>query len=145
MRPVVLVGAAGFEPAAPCAQGRCATRLRYAPTPPLSHAAAESAARRPSHPHLIEIDIIQPMDSKTPLLRSVSDTALLVAYHRAMETKRPDSLFRDQFAVRLSDGRGEEIARKLRHGRAMAWTTIVRAVLIDDIVTCLVAGASTAS
>jgi pimeloyl-ACP methyl ester carboxylesterase len=27
-----LVGAAGFEPAAPCAQGRCATRLRYAPT-----------------------------------------------------------------------------------------------------------------
>src|SRR5438132_7781265 len=27
-----LVGAAGFEPATPCAQGRCATRLRYAPT-----------------------------------------------------------------------------------------------------------------
>src|ERR1700751_3061421 len=32
-----LVGAAGFEPAAPCAQGRCATRLRYAPTRRLSH------------------------------------------------------------------------------------------------------------
>src|SRR5437867_11191644 len=28
----LLVGAAGFEPATPCAQGRCATRLRYAPT-----------------------------------------------------------------------------------------------------------------
>jgi hypothetical protein len=28
----LLVGATGFEPAAPCAQGRCATRLRYAPT-----------------------------------------------------------------------------------------------------------------
>ncbi len=28
----VVVGAAGFEPATPCAQGRCATRLRYAPT-----------------------------------------------------------------------------------------------------------------
>ena len=27
-----MVGAAGFEPATPCAQGRCATRLRYAPT-----------------------------------------------------------------------------------------------------------------
>jgi hypothetical protein len=27
-----MVGATGFEPAAPCAQGRCATRLRYAPT-----------------------------------------------------------------------------------------------------------------
>ena len=27
-----VVGAAGFEPATPCAQGKCATRLRYAPT-----------------------------------------------------------------------------------------------------------------
>lgn len=29
-----MVGAAGFELATPCAQGRCATRLRYAPTFP---------------------------------------------------------------------------------------------------------------
>ena len=28
----IVVGATGFEPATPCAQGRCATRLRYAPT-----------------------------------------------------------------------------------------------------------------
>jgi hypothetical protein len=28
----ILVGARGFEPPTPCAQGRCATRLRYAPT-----------------------------------------------------------------------------------------------------------------
>ena len=27
-----VVGAIGFEPMTPCAQGRCATRLRYAPT-----------------------------------------------------------------------------------------------------------------
>jgi hypothetical protein len=27
-----MVGATGFEPATPCAQGRCATRLRHAPT-----------------------------------------------------------------------------------------------------------------
>src|SRR5690348_9564492 len=27
-----MVGAIGFEPMTPCAQGRCATRLRYAPT-----------------------------------------------------------------------------------------------------------------
>ena len=27
-----MVGAARFELATPCAQGRCATRLRYAPT-----------------------------------------------------------------------------------------------------------------
>jgi hypothetical protein len=29
---MTLVGAIGFEPTTPCAQGRCATRLRYAPT-----------------------------------------------------------------------------------------------------------------
>ena len=32
MRLGILVGAIGFEPTTPCAQGRCATRLRYAPT-----------------------------------------------------------------------------------------------------------------
>ena len=79
-----------------------------------------------------------PITSKAPVLRSVSDTALLVAYHRAMETKRPDALFKDDFAVRLSEGRGEQIARKLRRGRAMAWTTIVRTVLFDEIVLRLI-------
>jgi hypothetical protein len=29
---IVLVGAVRFELTTPCAQGRCATRLRYAPT-----------------------------------------------------------------------------------------------------------------
>ena len=29
---LLLVGAAGFEPTTPCPPGRCATRLRYAPT-----------------------------------------------------------------------------------------------------------------
>ena len=28
---IQMVGAAGFEPTTTCAQGRCATRLRYAP------------------------------------------------------------------------------------------------------------------
>ncbi|MGO9086673.1 MAG: class I SAM-dependent methyltransferase [Terriglobales bacterium] len=76
--------------------------------------------------------------SKLGTLRSVSDTALLVAYHRAMETRRADALFRDDIAVRLSEGRGEQIARKLAWGRAMAWSTIVRTVLLDDIVLRLV-------
>lgn len=79
------------------------------------------------------------MTSKQPVLRSVSDTALLVAYHRALETKRPDALFKDDVAVRLSEGRGERIARKLPRGRAMSWSTIVRTVLFDDIVLRLVA------
>lgn len=46
-------------------------------------------------------------------LRSVSDTALLVAWHRGVETKRPDALFRDQLAVRLG---AERAALKWRAG-----------------------------
>ncbi len=78
------------------------------------------------------------------MLRSVSDTALLVAYHRAMETRRPDALFKDAYAVRLSAGRGEQVARKLRGGVGLAWSTVVRTVLFDEIVQRLVAqGADT--
>lgn len=81
------------------------------------------------------------MDPSTrqPVLRSVSDTALLVAYHRAMESRRPDALFHDEIAERLSAGRGEEIARELIYGRRTAWTTIVRTVLFDEVITRLVA------
>src|SRR5437867_5815429 len=39
---VILVGATGFEPATPCAQGRCATRLRYAPTLKIPNSTAVS-------------------------------------------------------------------------------------------------------
>jgi len=76
--------------------------------------------------------------SSLQVLRSVSDTALLVAYHRAMETKRPDALFKDDLAIRLSGQRGEQIARKLPRGKALAWTTIVRTVLLDGILLRLV-------
>ncbi len=75
-----------------------------------------------------------------PILRSVSDTAILVAYHRAIESRRADALFHDEIAERLSAARGALIARTLRHGRRMAWTTIVRTVVFDDIVTRMVAG-----
>src|SRR5881396_180052 len=56
-----VVGATGFEPATPCAQGRCATRLRYAPTPvdltPNDHrtriaSVVEGPTRRSSSPEI---------------------------------------------------------------------------------------------
>ena len=40
-----------------------------------------------------------------PLIRNISDTALLAAVYRARETERPDALFRDPFARRLADKR----------------------------------------
>jgi methyltransferase (TIGR00027 family) len=67
-------------------------------------------------------------------LQSISDTALLVAHHRAMESARADALFHDSFAERLAGERGEAIARKLPWGRRTAWSTITRTVLIDEIV-----------
>lgn len=67
-------------------------------------------------------------------MESVSDTALLVAHHRAMESARPDALFRDPYAERLAGNRGEEIARRLPWGKRMAWSTITRTVLMDEIV-----------
>lgn len=72
------------------------------------------------------------------ILESVSDTALLVAHHRAMESARTDALFHDPYAHRLAGDRGDEIARKLRWGKRMAWSTITRTVLMDEIVLRLV-------
>jgi len=72
------------------------------------------------------------------ILESVSDTALLVAHHRAMESARPDALFRDPYAQRLAGDRGEEIARRLPWGKRMAWSTVTRTVLMDEIVGRLV-------
>lgn len=73
------------------------------------------------------------------VLESVSDTALLVAHHRAVESARPDALFRDPYARRLAGERGEWIARKLRGAKRLAWSTVTRTVLMDGIVVRLVA------
>ena len=44
----ILVGATGFEPATLCSQSRCATRLRYAPTPKIPDFTAVSNGVRVS-------------------------------------------------------------------------------------------------
>jgi methyltransferase (TIGR00027 family) len=67
-------------------------------------------------------------------IRNVSDTALWVAIYRAMESERPDALFRDPFARRLGGERGETIVRTLPKGSATAWPMIVRTAVMDEIV-----------
>ncbi|MDE3054711.1 MAG: class I SAM-dependent methyltransferase, partial [Gemmatimonadota bacterium] len=64
----------------------------------------------------------------------VSDTARWVAVYRAMETARPDALFRDPFAARLAGARGDEIVDAMKQGRAMAWAMIVRTALFDELI-----------
>jgi methyltransferase (TIGR00027 family) len=69
-----------------------------------------------------------------PLIRNVSDTARWVAFYRAMETERPDAIFKDPFARRLAGERGEQIVRSMPKGRQMAWPMIVRTAVMDEII-----------
>lgn len=73
-----------------------------------------------------------------PLIENVSDTARWVAVYRAMESERPDALFRDPWARRLAGERGEAILRGMPRGRSSAWAMIVRTQLFDEILLRLV-------
>lgn len=68
------------------------------------------------------------------LIEHISDTARWVAFYRAMETERPDAIFRDRFARKLAGERGEQIVNKMKQGRAMAWAMIVRTAVFDEII-----------
>lgn len=64
----------------------------------------------------------------------ISDTARWVAVYRAMESARPDALFRDPFAERLAGSHGRAIVDAMPHGRRMAWAMIVRTAVLDEII-----------
>jgi methyltransferase (TIGR00027 family) len=70
---------------------------------------------------------------------SVDETANWVAMYRAIESDRPDALFKDPFARKLAGPRGEEIMRKMEHSRTYAWPMIVRTKVMDDIIDRLIA------
>jgi methyltransferase (TIGR00027 family) len=65
-------------------------------------------------------------------VRNVADTALWVAYFRAVETDRPDALFRDPYAKRLAGERGFQIAKTLRDGDKQEWVWAARTYLCDQ-------------
>lgn len=67
-------------------------------------------------------------------IENVSDTARWVAVYRAMETARPDALFRDPYAERLAGERGHQIARELKRGGQLAWAMIVRTAVLDEMI-----------
>lgn len=67
-------------------------------------------------------------------IENVSDTARWVAMYRAMETARPDALFRDPYAERLAGPKGREIVDTLKNGRRMAWPMIVRTAVLDEVI-----------
>ncbi|WP_019200975.1 SAM-dependent methyltransferase [Tsukamurella sp. 1534] len=72
----------------------------------------------------------------TEPVRTVDDTARWVAHHRAVESARPDALFRDPLAARLAGATGRAIAECAEPASAGgdAWYLVTRTVLLDDAV-----------
>jgi methyltransferase (TIGR00027 family) len=68
------------------------------------------------------------------LISAISDTANWVAWYRALESARPDPLFRDPWAAALAGDRGRAIAAGMRGLRDGAGLIAVRTALIDRIV-----------
>jgi methyltransferase (TIGR00027 family) len=67
-------------------------------------------------------------------IENISDTARWVAVYRAMESARPDAIFKDPFAEQLAGERGVRIVDAMKNGRQMAWAMIVRTSIFDDII-----------
>jgi methyltransferase (TIGR00027 family) len=80
----------------------------------------------------------------TAPLRHVSDTALWVAMYRALESERPDALFRDPWARGLAGSRGAEILRTVPRARSFGWPMVVRTAVMDEIILrCVARGTRT--
>src|SRR5437762_8222050 len=75
-----------------------------------------------------------PTRTTTMAIDNISDTARWVAVYRAMESARPDAIFRDPFADRLAGERGHQILDAMPHGRTYAWPMIVRTAVFDEII-----------
>jgi methyltransferase (TIGR00027 family) len=73
-------------------------------------------------------------------VRGVSDTALWVAYFRALETRRPDALFHDPYAERLAGERGFHIANTLPQGNKQEWAWVTRTYLFDQFLARAIQG-----
>ncbi|HXU61820.1 MAG TPA: SAM-dependent methyltransferase [Polyangia bacterium] len=81
---------------------------------------------------------------KPPAITGVPDTAFMVAAWRAVESERPDALFRDPYAVSLAGARGLALADHLSANQMGRWQVVVRTVIIDRMVRAAVeAGATT--
>jgi methyltransferase (TIGR00027 family) len=73
-------------------------------------------------------------DAAPGRIQNVSDTALWVAAYRAEESERPDAVFSDPYARKLTGPRGFEILDAMPKGRKYSWPMVVRTVLLDRMV-----------
>ena len=74
------------------------------------------------------------MSTREPLVRNISDTALLAAIYRARETERPDAVFCDPFARSLAGERGDQIAKSMPFSERATWAWITRTYAYDEFI-----------
>jgi methyltransferase (TIGR00027 family) len=74
------------------------------------------------------------MSTGDPLVRNISDTALLAAIYRARETERNDAVFRDPFARRLAGERGDQIAKSMPFSERATSAWITRTYAYDEFI-----------
>src|SRR5215469_5787417 len=81
------------------------------------------------------------MTEQARLIDDVGDTARWVAYHRALESERPDALFRDPYARQLAGERGRRIADGMPRlpwshpgARGLTWGLAMRTKAYDDFI-----------
>ena len=72
-------------------------------------------------------------------IHDVSDTAIWVAHYRAKESQRPDALFQDPLAIKLSAQRGKQIAQYAGSAQQVEWSVVIRTKIIDAFIENLIA------
>jgi methyltransferase (TIGR00027 family) len=78
-------------------------------------------------------------ETNEPSDYTISDTANWVAYHRAVESARPDAVFKDPLAERLAGRVGKEIVARAPKQLRSGWPVIARTIAIDDAVRMAIA------
>src|ERR1035437_3099720 len=87
------------------------------------------------HPLIVAYGDNKTMQPDAHEIAHVSDTALMTAACRAMETERPDGLIRDPFAAQLAGERGTAIGRALAGGLdRMCFGIGIRSRFLDKLV-----------
>ncbi len=71
-------------------------------------------------------------------MKNIADTAYLVAMYRALETERPDALFKDDYAGLLAGGKGAMLVEILGEKQKITNAIALRTHLIDEQIEKLV-------
>lgn len=87
---------------------------------------------------------MDPLPPEDHQITHVSDTALMVAACRALETEEPDAFARDPFAARLAGERGFAILNGLPWSKILCFGMAIRTRFLDELLATALANSVTA-